>query len=403
MRKPTGHSRRRCLALRYFVPLWVLFMFCVQTFAGAVPGLAAEPLALKSDAEIEALRDKIAASRERVIAHEQQERGLLRLLEEMDRALAGLREDVRLTGRRATTAQLELTRVEGQRAALDRTLQATRRAMAKRAAALYKTGEIGRLRVIFASSDLQQMLSKMWTLERLLRYDARLAARFQREREALMAIEVEAARALVDRDLARRRLAARRSILEEELRLRRALLERVRSDRSQERNLLVELERARRALEETVSRLGGASLPASALDGATFESLKGQMKQPVPGPIRSQFGRLVDRKYQTETFNNGIEISAQQGESVLAVAQGQVRFAGWFRGYGKIVVLDHGGGYFTVSGHLAEILVDVGEIVNRGDIVGRVGETGSLEGPGLYFELRSGREPQDPAVWLSTG
>ena len=70
------------------------------------------------------------------------------------------------------------------------------------------------------------------------------------------------------------------------------------------------------------------------------------------------------------------------------MAPGRVRFAGWFRGYGKIVILDHGSGYFTVSGQLSRIQVQVGEKVKSGQVVGTVGETGSLEGPGLYFEVR---------------
>ena len=86
-----------------------------------------------------------------------------------------------------------------------------------------------------------------------------------------------------------------------------------------------------------------------------------------------------------------------------AVAPGRVRFAGWFRGYGKIVILDHGSGYFTVSGQLSQIRVQVGHQLKSGQVLGTVGETGSLEGPGLYFEVRRGGAPLDPAEWLAKG
>ena len=82
------------------------------------------------------------------------------------------------------------------------------------------------------------------------------------------------------------------------------------------------------------------------------------------------------------------------------MAAGQVRYAGWFRGYGKLVILDHGEEYFTVSGHLAEIEVEAGDEVSGGQEVGTVGETGSLSGPRLYFEIRRGSEPLDPREWL---
>ena len=85
------------------------------------------------------------------------------------------------------------------------------------------------------------------------------------------------------------------------------------------------------------------------------------------------------------------------------VAPGTVRLAGWFRGYGKLVILDHGDGYFTVSGHLADIDVEVGDRVSEGEVMGTVGDTGSLEGQGLYFEVRRGRGPLKPAEWLAKG
>jgi septal ring factor EnvC (AmiA/AmiB activator) len=95
-----------------------------------------------------------------------------------------------------------------------------------------------------------------------------------------------------------------------------------------------------------------------------------------------------------------VDLAAAEGTPVRAVADGSVRFAGWFRGYGKIVILDHGEAYFTVSGHLADTAVALGERVAAGDPVGSVGETGSLSGPRLYFEIRRGGEPLDPAEWL---
>jgi septal ring factor EnvC (AmiA/AmiB activator) len=377
------------------------FVLAAGALAAPPSGVAADEAA--TDAEIEALREEITASRERVVAHEREERDLLQLLEAIDRGVEALRQEVRRSERRAEEAQRDWAEVEERLTEVRRDLARTRRAMARRAVALYKTGQIGPLRVLFSSVDLQQMLWKLSTLGRLLEYDAALVARYSDEQARLLKIEDEAARALAARDAARARLAARSAVFEQERAARRALLERVRADRSQERALLVELERAARALEETLAGLGGADLEAAALDGSGFETRKGRLDRPVPGPVRSRFGRVVDADYQTETFRNGIEIEAGPGESVRAVAPGQVRFTGWFRGYGKIVIVDHGGGYFTVSGHLADIYVEVGDVVDAGDTLGSVGDTGSLRGPGLYFEVRSGSQPLDPAQWLATG
>jgi septal ring factor EnvC (AmiA/AmiB activator) len=111
----------------------------------------------------------------------------------------------------------------------------------------------------------------------------------------------------------------------------------------------------------------------------------------------------VDGESQTATFRKGVEYEAPLGAPVRAVAPGGVRFAGRFRGYGKTVILDHGGGYFSVASHLSETRVAVGDVVAAGEEIGRVGDTGSLNGPELYFELRRGGEALDPREWLAGG
>ena len=116
--------------------------------------------------------------------------------------------------------------------------------------------------------------------------------------------------------------------------------------------------------------------------------------------MTTRFGKVVDPEFQTTTFRSGVDFGAKAGETVRSVAAGLVRFAGWFRGYGRIVIVDHGDGYHTISGHLDEIQVTVGTLVEEGESLGTVGETGSLYGPSLYFELRENGEPLDPEPWL---
>ena len=105
-------------------------------------------------------------------------------------------------------------------------------------------------------------------------------------------------------------------------------------------------------------------------------------------------------KFLTETFHAGVLFEAPLGTPVQAVAAGRVRFAGWFRGYGRLAILDHGDGYFTVSGHLDTLDVEVGDVLQSRQLIGTVGETGSLSGPRLYFKIRQGAEALDPRDWL---
>jgi len=117
--------------------------------------------------------------------------------------------------------------------------------------------------------------------------------------------------------------------------------------------------------------------------------------------VRAGFGRQVDREFKTQTLRTGIEIAAPAGTPVTAIAPGRVLFAGWFRGYGQMVILDHGGGDLTVSGYLDEVHVAAGDSVGGGQPIGSVGETGSASGPGLYFEIRHDGKAVDPLLWLA--
>ena len=119
------------------------------------------------------------------------------------------------------------------------------------------------------------------------------------------------------------------------------------------------------------------------------------------GALLGRYGRVLAPDARTATFRKGVAWEAPVGTPVYAVAAGRVRYAGRFRGYGNVVILDHGSDHFTVSAHLDRIDVALGDPVAAGAAIGAVGETGSLEGPQLYFEIRRGGEALDPADWLA--
>ena len=98
--------------------------------------------------------------------------------------------------------------------------------------------------------------------------------------------------------------------------------------------------------------------------------------------------------------SHGLLISAGLGSPVRAVADGSVVFAEWMTGYGLILIVDHGNGYLSLYAHNESLLKDVGAVVKRGDAVARVGNSGGLAQPALYFELRRNGQPVDPAVWI---
>lgn len=352
--------------------------------------------------ELEAVRREIEQRRERLEAFERRERGLLETLEEMDRAAARLSADGARARSRAGAARRDLVEAEDLAAALAERRERTRAAMSLRAVALYKAGEAGPVAAVFSAGSLQEMLARSRVLRLLLEHDLSLMRRFEADGRDLEQTRARAGEAARENEHALRLAFAQGRELAEQRRAKRALAADVREDRTTERAALQELEAAAVALEETLARLHGQARtePAAIPPSVDFAALQGQLPPPVEAPVARGFGRVVDAEFRTEVFRKGVDFAAEAGVPVRAVAPGEVRFAGWFRGYGRIVILDHGGGYFTVSGHLDELRVDVGEGVEEGGILGTVGETGSLSGPRLYFEIREGAEPRDPARWL---
>ncbi|MFC1850003.1 murein hydrolase activator EnvC family protein, partial [candidate division CSSED10-310 bacterium] len=118
------------------------------------------------------------------------------------------------------------------------------------------------------------------------------------------------------------------------------------------------------------------------------------------GKIKRYFGRQINPRFMTYTYCKGMLIAADSGTPVSVVADGVVRFADWFQGYGNLIIIQHDDQYYSLYGHLSEILVTVKNQVNASAIIGRVGDSGSDAGFVLYFELRRKGMALDPGKWL---
>jgi septal ring factor EnvC (AmiA/AmiB activator) len=302
---------------------------------------------------------------------------------------------------RAREARTALARAERDAAGVAEKLARLEQAMSQRAVALYRAGERGAVPLLFSAGDLREFLSRVQTLRRLLRHDAGLLEVHRQTKVALDTARDAARRASEESLVAQRTLDERSAELARERDTKRRLARELSGSRARERRALAELETAARALEEAVAALPQEDLsrPAGS-PRVSFESLRGALDPPVGGEVARSFGRVVDREFQTATFRKGVEFDVPTGTPVRAVADGRVRYAGRFRGYGNTVILDHGEQYFTVSAHLDEISVGIGDWVDTGAPIGLWGDSGSLSGPQLYFEVRRGGTALDPRIWL---
>lgn len=346
---------------------------------------------------LDSIRKEIEAREKKASEYRSEAEGVLGELDEVDRQLTEVRRSVRRLRDKERSADEEEKQVRKQVQAAERALAQTRKDLEARLVALYKFASTGGVASLYSAGDFQSFARSRQNLARILDSDRQLFKR-HRARQIELAQHREASRlVLAELKESRKELAARENRSRRKLVERKNLVASLRNRADREKRAADELRDAARRLEQALARMpsGPAASSATGLS-------KGRVSRPVAGSIRMGFGRQVDAEFGTETLRNGIEIEAPLGTPVRAVAPGRVLFAGWFRGYGQMVIVDHGKGDVTVSGYLEQLGVEAGTDVDAGHEIGTVGDTGSLSGPGLYFEIRHKGKPVDPRAWLGS-
>jgi septal ring factor EnvC (AmiA/AmiB activator) len=165
---------------------------------------------------------------------------------------------------------------------------------------------------------------------------------------------------------------------------------------------LKELEQAALRLQKMMDEMSQRTVgkPQDAPTGAGLDGVRGKLEWPVKGEVTSAFGKSKHPEFAVEVFRKGIEIEAPVGQEIRAVEKGRVAFADRFSGYGKMVIVDHGERFFTIYAHLSDILKKKGDEIRRGEVLGLAGDSDSLAGAKLYFEMRKDGHSIDPVPWF---
>ena len=177
------------------------------------------------------------------------------------------------------------------------------------------------------------------------------------------------------------------------------LLATIRNKRSEYEKTIKELEGSSKKLQGMIQKLEKQAIPRS-VTGKGISASRGRLPWPVNGKVLIPFGKYMDPKFKIPVFKNGVELSARSGATPKAVAGGRVVYADWFKGYGLLLIINHGKGYHSLYGNLTEIFHKTGAIINKGNAVGKVGMSRILNVPSLYFEIRYKGKPINPTKWL---
>ncbi|MBY6205715.1 peptidoglycan DD-metalloendopeptidase family protein [Halomonas denitrificans] len=341
-------------------------------------------------AEIEAIRETL--EQQRSVAADEQD-----ALAASERELAALARDLRETESELSEARAAVAELQDRAEELQLRIEEQRERLAAQLQAAYRLGSRSRLRTLLNAEDpnrISRQLAMHGYLGRARAelVDALIASR--RDLDAVLDARRERERdlaALVERQQAS--LAAQRSAREEREIALAELRERIRTDEAR----LAERRTAAAELETLLDRLAGAlaDIPPE-LAAPPFADLRGTLPMPVPGRVRAAFS---DARNAESTWQGWL-IEAETGDEVRAVAYGRVAYADWLRGYGMMLIVDHGDGWMSLYGHNQALLADVGDWVEPGQVVALAGSSGGETRAGLYFQLRRDGEPVDPARWI---
>ena len=317
------------------------------------------------------------------------------------------------TGRRLSRGKYQLAKLEKKIANtteqyknLTKQIGINEEYAAKRLIALYKLNKSGKMGLLASAGSMQELLHRQRTLERILEHDQNVLNRLLEDKLRLKdLLDRLNAQQIKKRALQTRIKKQFRKISRNRAR-RTALLEEIRNERSLQIAAIESLKQAAKALDQTIGALKIETYPAEQLANVNmqpFSEYKGLLKMPVKGKIISAFGPYEHPKFKVTSFRNGIDIEADRGTKVQAVFAGHVLYASWFKGYGNMIIINHGDNYYTVYAHLETLLKTAGEYVNSRDEIATVGDTGSMVGPKLYFEVRHRGKPMNPLDWIITG
>ena len=285
-------------------------------------------------------------------------------------------------------------------------IEANEQYVAKRLVALYKLNRLGKFQVLASAENLQVLLQRKRAIEQILAQDEKVVNDLMNNRREFEMVrsQLEANRNKKRRQADDYQVHIKRMATEREKRSQ--LLAYVRKEKSAQLAVIESLKQAALDLDKKIKNLGiedRPGVPAQYQTGESFGSYKGLLKPPVKGKIVSLFGKFKNTRYQVLNFRSGIEIQTERGEPIQAVYTGKVLFADWFKGYGNMIIIDHGDNYYTVYAHIQEAFKSSGDSAETGEVIATVGDTGSISGPKLYFEVRHHGKPLDPMQWIETG
>ncbi len=276
----------------------------------------------------------------------------------------------------------------------------------QRIVALYKLHQIGKFNLLASTDTLYDFFHRKIALEKILSQDEMVLDVLQKNQNALTLVRQKLDAQKEKKNRLGKRLNTQIQEMTKKRQKRTQLLKKIRNKKALTLAAIESLKQSAAALDTTFSdfkKENPGKRPYADSSPHAFTDLKGLLIMPVNGKIIEFFGPYTNTEFNLVNFRSGINISAERGEPIRAVYKGKTLYASWFKGYGNMIIIDHGDHYYTLYAHAEELFKKKGDPVEAGEVIATVGDTGSMAKPGLHFEVRYHGKPIDPAPWINKG
>ena len=390
--------------MKKFFIIWFLFIlfgaefFLVFTsWAGNKEAVEIDALINDEEKELQALKNKIALQEKAISIEGAKESTVLKQLQKIGTQLKIKERELTIYQLSYKVNQKKIISLVQRYKKAEQKLKYQEKILGLRLRSIYKEGPVYPLKIMFSSNNVNDLFQKIKFMNLIARHDSELLYEYKNKLENIK----EDKRALFEARTKIINLKEKAKIKKKEIertkKIKSKFLKEIKKKKSLNIKTRKELVSASNNLNKLINKLLAKLVSG---EGLEITDKKGRLKLPLSGPILNKFGRKRVKEYDSYIVYNGINVKATKGTHVKAVFDGKILFAGELEGYGNLVIVGHGNKYHTLYGHLDDIKVSVDQFVKTGEIIGLSGDSGSLEGEVLYFELRRNGKPIQPLPWF---
>jgi murein DD-endopeptidase MepM/ murein hydrolase activator NlpD len=350
------------------------------------------------------LQDQIKKASEKKDLAAKKEQKVMNDLSNLSKQLSRNEQILNITVLKRNQIANKISDILAQIEATSHNIDEAKRLLSGRVVAMYKYGGVAEFNLFMSASGARDALSTTYMLSKIAEQDRTLIDNLYAQKEALSKAHKELTKQKTELETKDKELKERKASIRRTTDERNRLLQQVRKDKALFQAEQAELLRASKELQQKVTQLLAAKkkMQQDSRGGATPLYYKGgRIAWPLRGAITSPYGSRIHPVFKTRATHTGIDIDGNKGDPVRAAADGEILYTGWLRGYGQVVIVDHGGNLTTVYAHLSGIDTTENAKVKTGDKIGRVGSTGVATGNHLHFEVRVNGNTTDPMAYLT--